>query len=94
MRFRKGGRRKRKWSWRWKGRVLKEMKEFKYLGYVFRANGDQEAQVKDRVKRAAMVLGQGWSIGKRLFSRDVKRRLYLFDILVWTVLGYGSEIWG
>lgn len=43
--------------WRWKGRELEEVKEFKYLGYVIQRNGEQEAQVKDRAKRAMAVMG-------------------------------------
>ena len=35
IRFRKGGGRERVMEWRWKGRRVEEVKEFKYLGYVF-----------------------------------------------------------
>ncbi|EZA49461.1 hypothetical protein X777_11959 [Ooceraea biroi] len=34
MRFRKGGGRERKMKWRWKGKELEEVKEYKYLGYT------------------------------------------------------------
>lgn len=34
MRFRKGGGRLEKRDWRWKGRKIKEVKEYTYLGYV------------------------------------------------------------
>ncbi|EZA52869.1 hypothetical protein X777_07988 [Ooceraea biroi] len=34
LRFRKGGGREKKVSWRWKGKVIEEVKEYKYLGYV------------------------------------------------------------
>lgn len=40
------------------------MKEFKYLGYVLKQNGDQEAQIKDRMKRSATVMRQVWGIGE------------------------------
>lgn len=33
-----------------------EIKKFKYLGYVLKQNGSQEVQIKDKVKRAAMVM--------------------------------------
>ncbi|XP_036148384.1 uncharacterized protein LOC118647469 [Monomorium pharaonis] len=78
MRFRKGGGRESKRSWWWKG--IEEVKEYCYLGYVLQKNGGQEAQIKGRVRRAAAVMGQIWRIGKRK--------------LVWTVMGYGVEIWG
>src|SRR5580765_890313 len=35
-----------------------------------------------------------WGIGKRLWGKDWKRRMWLFDTLVWTVMGYGAEVWG
>lgn len=38
-------------------------------------------------------MGQVWGIGKRRFGKDWGRRLWLFNRLVWTVLGYGVEIW-
>jgi len=35
-----------------------------------------------------------WGIGKRRFGKDWGKRMWLFDRLVWTVMGYGVEIWG
>lgn len=46
------------------------MKEIKYLGYVLQRNGGQEAQIRDRRKKAAAIMGQVWGIGKRRFGRD------------------------
>lgn len=48
--------------------------------------------MKERTRRAADN-GSKWGIGKRWFGRDSGRRLWLFDRLVWTVMGYGVEIW-
>lgn len=39
-------------------------------------------------------MGQVWGIGKRKFGRNWKRRMWMFDRLVWTVMSYGVEIWG
>lgn len=61
---------------------------------MLRRNGNQETQVRDRIKRTASVMGQVWGIGKRRFAVDWARRLRIFDRLVWTVMGYGMEIWG
>jgi len=81
-------------SWRWKGREIEEVKEIKYLGYTLQRNGGQEgAQIKDRVARGAAILGQVWGIGRMRFRGDWKRRMWLFDKLVWTVMSYGVEIW-
>lgn len=53
----RGGGRMAKKVWRWKGRELEEVKEFKYLRYVIQRNGEQEAQVRDRAKRTMAVMG-------------------------------------
>jgi len=94
MRFRKGKGRMEKREWWWKRKRIEEVKEFRYLGYVFQKNSGQETQIRDRIKRAATVLGQVWGIGKRRYESDWGRRLWLFDRLVWTVLEYGVEVWG
>lgn len=36
-----------------------------------------------------------WELGKMRFGKDWARKfLWLFDRLVWAVIGYGAEIWG
>lgn len=45
VRFRKSGRRLTKREWKWKGKAVEEMKEYRYLRYVLRKNGNQEAHV-------------------------------------------------
>lgn len=69
-------------DWRWKEKRIVEIKEYKYLGYVVQRNGGQEAQVEDRVKRAAAIVRQVWGIGKRRFREDWSRRIWLFNRLV------------
>lgn len=58
MRFRKGGGKTKKIDWRWKRKKLEEVKQFKYLGYTIQRNGGQEAHVKERRRRAAIVMRQ------------------------------------
>src|SRR5436190_16029940 len=94
MRFRKGGGREKEVQWSWKGKRVEEVKQFTYLGYVVQKNGGQEGHIKERVRRGAAVMGQVWSIGKRRFKNDWGKRLWLFDALVWSVMGYGVEMWG
>lgn len=94
MRFRRGGGRESRKNWWWKGRRIEEVKEYRYLGYVMQKNGGQEAHIKERVKKAAAVMGRVWGIGKKRYGRDWGKRLWMFDRLVWTVMGYGVEIWG
>lgn len=42
----------------WKGKELEEVKKFKYLGYVVKSNGSQEAHIRDRMRKGAMLVGQ------------------------------------
>lgn len=89
MRFRKGGGRTARKIWKWK--TIEEVKEFRYLGYVLQKNGGQEVHIKNRIKRATTVMGQVWGIGKRKFGREWGKKLWLFDRLVWMVVGYGRK---
>lgn len=82
VRFRNDRGRKKRVRFGWKGRILEKVKEYKYLEYVFRTNGGQEAQKEERVRKAAMVMGQVWSFGKKMFNRDLQRKLWLLDTLV------------
>jgi len=70
MKFKKERRRIERRDWRCKGKKIEEVKEFTYLGYK-----GTEAQVKERVKKAAMVIGEMWGIGKRRSGKDWNKRL-------------------
>lgn len=94
MSCRRGGGRNKKIEWCWKGEIIEEVKEFKYLGYVMMRNGGQEAHVRDRVRKAGVIMKQVWGISKRTFGKDWMRRMWLFERLVWTVIDYAAEIWG
>lgn len=94
VRFKKGGDRQKVMEWWWREEKIKEVKEFKYLGFTFQKNGEMKAHLKDRVKKEAAVMGQVWVIGKRKFGKEWGKRMWLFDVLVWSVIGYGAEIWG
>lgn len=39
-------------------------------------------------------MDQVWGIGKRRYGKDWECRIWLFYRLVWTVMGYGVEVWG
>lgn len=68
LRFGKRGGRRRRIRWYWEGREVEEVRSFKYLGYVFQKNEEQDTQIRDRIKTA--VMGQVWRIGKRRFGGD------------------------
>lgn len=61
---------------------------------MFQKNRGRDAHIKDRVRKGAGIMGQIWGIGKRKFDRDWGKRIWLFDALVWSVIGYGLEVWG
>jgi len=48
-------------------------------------NRRQEAHVR---KRMAV-----WSIEKKRFEKDWKKTIWLFDMLMWTVVSYRVKIW-
>lgn len=50
--------------------------------------------MRERVRRAAAVMGHVWGLEKRRFGGGWERRIWLFDRLIWLVLIYGVEIWG
>lgn len=61
---------------------------------MIKENGGQEAHIRERGRSTAMVMREVWGIRKRVWSKDWERRMWPYDTLVWTVLGYGAEIWG
>lgn len=75
MRFRKGGGTVKKRGWRWKRKKIEEVKEFTYLGYRLQRNGKQEGYVRERIGRAAAIMGQVWGMGKRRFGKDWGKRV-------------------
>lgn len=93
MRCRKGGGRKKKIEWRWKGKKIEEVKEFKYLGYMMKESGGQETHIKERKRKAiytTLAIREIWEIGKRLWGKDWEKKIWLYDTLVWTIMGYGD----
>lgn len=39
------------------------------------------------------TIGQAWGIGKKRFGENWKWKIELFDWLVGSVVGFGTEIW-
>ena len=94
MVFKKGGGKEKNTSWNWKDERVEEVKEILYLGINLQRNGDLTNHIKERVKRANVVMKQVWGIGERKFQNDFKRRMMLFDYLVMGVMLYGVELFG
>ena len=51
LRFREGGRRMSRMSWWWKRKKIEEVKEYKYLGYIFQRNGGKEIHIWERQQK-------------------------------------------
>jgi len=92
--FKRGRGKQEKTRWSWKDKEIEEVKEFKYLGYMLQRNNGPESHIRERSRKAVVAMRQTWGLGKRLFPNDFKRRMFLFDTLVKSVLLYGVEIWG
>ena len=58
MCFRRGGGRRKEVEWKWEGKRLEEVREYKYLGYELRRNGSDEGQIKSVKKKANIVMRQ------------------------------------
>lgn len=69
IRFKERGRRMKKVEWKWRGKEIEEVKEFKHLGYAMTRKGEQEAHVR-RSMKGAMIDHNERSLGieKRRFD--------------------------
>ena len=65
----------------WKGEKIEEVKELIYLGFLLRKNGDIKDNVRERVKRATIIMKKVWGIGEKTFKDDFKQRMRLYDTL-------------
>lgn len=91
MRFRKGGVRIEKRDWKWKGKKLEEVKEYKYLGYTLQRNGGQEAHVKERIKKSSSDDGRGVGNDRK---EKIWRELEQKDMAFRQVDMDGIKLWG
>ena len=85
---------KKNTNWKWKGKSVEEVKEMSYLGIKMQGNGDLIDHIKERLKRANVVMKRVWGIGERKFQNYFKRRMVLFDYLAVGVTLYGVELFG
>ncbi|TGZ53811.1 hypothetical protein DBV15_10472 [Temnothorax longispinosus] len=94
LKFRKGRGVAREKDWYWKGRKIQEVKEFEYLDFILQRNGSLTKHIRERVRRATLVMKKTWNLGERKFANNWGRRRMLFDSLVGSVMVYGAEVWG
>ena len=70
--FSKGGGGRRKTEWRWKDKVIEEVRDFNYLGITLTKCGSLKGLLKERLKKANIVMRQIWGIAERKFKDDKK----------------------
>lgn len=70
---------------------MEEVKEFKYLDYVSLLRTYYKGM--EGRKRSSYGTGMG-DREKKIWKGLRKKIEHLFDSLIWTVMGYGVEIWG
>ena len=65
-------RRRRKTEWRWKDKVIEEVRDFNYLGITLTKCGSLKSLLKERPKKANIVMRQVWGIAEKKFKDDLK----------------------
>lgn len=70
MVFRKGRERRSKQEFKWIRKVIEEVKEISYLGYIMREDNGNTAHIKKLEGKAKSIIGRIWSIGERKFKED------------------------
>lgn len=94
MVFRKGGRRSKKEKWTYGNEEIEEVGAYKYLGFWFTVKNSYSAQLKALAAKAQVATNAAWGIMKRARLGGLKRKGYLLDTMVRTILTYAAEIWG
>ena len=93
MIFNKGPNAKKE-KWMWQGKELEEVKNFKYLGFIFNYKGNFKDHIAERKKKGIIAAKTTWGLGERKCKNEFKRRRMLFNYLLKSVMMYGAEIWG
>lgn len=52
------------------------------------------AHVRERVKRAVLIMKKVWGIGKRIMKDDFSKKMFMFNSLVASGLMYDAEMFG
>jgi len=91
--FSKGGKGK-KMKWRWGGKEIEEVQNFKYLGFTFNRKRNYKEHIAELARKGRIAVKKIWGLGERMCRNDFIRRWNLFRYLVQSVLNYGVELWG
>jgi hypothetical protein len=81
-------------EWRWEGRKIERVKEFKCLGCTFNDRATDKAHIREIVRKLNKEVGCVWTKGERKWRDDFRRRMMIFESMIESILMYGAEIWG
>jgi len=70
--FNKKGKEKKK-IWKWEGKELEEVTNFRYLGFTFSRKGNYEEHIKELEKRGRMAANKVWGL-ERICRDDFRKR--------------------
>ena len=76
------------------GVLLDNVREYKYLGFIFTPSGEIKSGLRDLRDRAFRSFH---SLKNKLgdsFNRDIKTALGLYDSMIKPILTYSSDFWG
>jgi len=86
--------RERNEVWKWKGKNIEEVQNFKYLGFILNKEGNYREHLKELTRKGRLAVRKVWGLGEKVCRNDFLRRWNLFKYLVQSVISYGVEIWG
>ena len=72
----KGREKNKEKQWRWDGEVIERVREFTYLGFKFQRTRDVKEHIKERKRKANVLIREVWGIGERLFKDDFRTRIF------------------
>jgi hypothetical protein len=73
-------------EWKWEGRKIEQVNEFKYLGYTFSERATDKAHIREIMKVVECV----WGVGERKWGGDFRRRMMMFESMIESILMYGD----
>ena len=76
------------------GTALENVRQYKYLGFIFTPSGEIRSGLQDLRDRAFKALQAVKSKMGESFNRDVVTALNLYDSMIKPILTYASDFWG
>ena len=78
----------------YQGQEVEKVKEYVYLGVLFRNTGNFKSAADRALQKAFVALGPLKELLIRSKCKNWTRRTHLFESLAMSCLMYGSETWG